>query len=69
MPVTTKLGVIFNFKAIFPFSIQCDYLSPSGLQILDQVNYHVSVGRSPILREVGELMRCVGNIRYGALLQ
>ena len=69
MLVTTKIGVGVNFKALVPFGIKRDSLSTSGLQALHKVDYHISVERYCILREVGVLMHHVGNIRYGALLQ
>ena len=69
MPVSTEIGTGVNFKYIVTIRVKHDSLSPSGLQILQDVYYHVSVGRSRILREVVALIRCVGNIWYVAFLQ
>ena len=69
MSVTTEIGVDVNFKDIVPVGIEHDSLSPRGLQVLYKVDYSVSMGRSRILREAGALMRRVGNIWYGDILQ
>ena len=69
MPVTAEIGASINFKSLLTVRTKCDSLSPRGLQILYKVDYCISVGCSRILREAGALMRRVGNIRSGALLQ
>ena len=69
IPVTTKFGIGVNFKTIVNFWIQSDYLSPCGLEILNQVDYCVSVCHSWILVEVSALMHHVGGVSYGDILQ
>ena len=69
IPVTTKIGIEINFKSLVPFGIKRDYLSLDGLQLLHKVYYWVSKEWSWILIEDGTLMRCVGNIQSGNLLQ
>ena len=43
MSVTIKVGVRENFKTLVTFGIQCDSLSPRGLELINQEDYHVSV--------------------------
>ena len=43
MPIATKVGVIVHFEALVTFWVHRDSLHPRGLEILNQVDYHVSV--------------------------
>ena len=49
MPIATKVGAIVHFEALVNFWEQSDSLHPRGLEILNQVDYHVSMCRSWIL--------------------
>ena len=68
IPVTEEIFVSVNFKYLVSVCIKCDSLCSRGLQVLHKVDFCVTVGRSRILREVGTLICCVGNIRPGAIL-
>ena len=43
MPNDTKVGVIVHFEALVTFWVHRDPLRPRGLEILNQVDYHVSM--------------------------
>ena len=43
MPVTKKVGVGVHFEALASFRAQRDSLSPHGLEIINQVDYPISV--------------------------
>ena len=49
MPIATKVGVVVHFEDLVTFWVHRDSLRPRGLEILNQVDYHVSMCRSWIL--------------------
>ena len=43
MPVSTKVGVDVHLESLDDFVVQHDSLCPCGLEVIDQVDYHVPV--------------------------
>ena len=69
MPVSTKVGVSVHLKTIDTFGVQHDSLRICVIEILNQVDYCFSVWCPWILGEEGALVRCIGDVCSGALLQ
>ena len=55
MPVIIEVGIGVHLKALPALVVQCDSLSPCGLEVLDKVDYRVPMRCLWILVEAGAL--------------